>query len=206
MSRKQTEFTDVVIVERRNDVRMMARIPGEFTLLDRKDKHGERRTFACRAVNLSPYWVALASPVRAKVGERVIARLEHIGKLEGEVVRVLQRGFVMNFAASEEKRDSFATKIEWLEKHKNHDISDHRAAPREIPEDLYSSMTLSGGRRETCLVLDISVSGAAISADTIPDIGTLVKIGLVDGRVVRHFKGGFAVHFVERQSAPRISG
>jgi PilZ domain len=204
---EQTEIGDVIFVERRdNDVRIMASIPGTFSLADRRNSRGDRRVFACRAVNITPRWVALASPIDAKVGERAIAHLDHFGKIEGRVSRVLARGFVMDITASAEQRDNFAAKIDWLEKHQNHDAHDRRAAPRMTPKELYSCMILADGSRETCLVLDISVLGAAISADTIPDKGTLVKIGLVDGRVVRHFKGGFAVHFVERQSAPRISG
>jgi hypothetical protein len=57
-------------------------------------------------------------------------------------------------------------------------------------------MILADGSRETCLVLDISVSGAGISANTVPEIGTVVTIGEVEARVVRHFEGGFGVQFV----------
>jgi hypothetical protein len=199
MSAEQMELeSEAAFVERRNDVRIMANFSGTFSLSDRRDERGERRVFACRAVNVSPYWVALASPVSAKVGERVIAHIEHLGKLEGLVVRVLERGFVMGIAASDEKRGNFATKIEWLEKHKNHDTNERRSAPRVIPKELYSIMVLPDGSRETCLVLNISVSGAAISADTVPEIGTVVTIGAVAGRVVRHFEGGFGVQFLGR--------
>jgi hypothetical protein len=200
MSPEQVLLDDIVFVERRHDVRVIVNIPGRFSLADRWDARGERRVFACRAVNLSACAAALASPVIGKVGERVIAHIDHLGKLEGAVVRVLERGFVMSIAASYEERDKLAAKIEWLEKHKDHDVTDQRGDGRVAPTNPYSRMILPDGSRETCLVLDLSVSGAAISADTVPDIGAVVAIGIVVGRVVRHFQGGFAVQFVERQS------
>jgi hypothetical protein len=51
-----------------------------------------------------------------------------------------------------------------------------------------------------CVILDVSASGAAISADIMPAIGTVLAIGTIVARVVRHFRGGFGVKFAERQS------
>jgi hypothetical protein len=45
----------------------------------------------------------------------------------------------------------------------------------------------------------MSISGAAVSADISPAIGTPLAVGKIVGRVVRHFVGGFAVQFVELQ-------
>jgi len=65
-------------------------------------------------------------------------------------------------------------------------------------------MILADGSCEDCLVLDISVSGAAVSANTVPNIGTLLAIGTVIGRVVRHFEGGFAVQFIQPQDRDAV--
>lgn len=193
------QFDDVIIVERRQDVRVIVNIGGRFSLADRRNAQGERRVFACRAVNLSPRAIAFASPVIGKVGERVIAHIDHLGKLDGAVVRELTRGFVMSISASEEERDKLAGKIEWLAKYKDHDASDQRADKRIVPSNPYSWIMLGDGRIETCLVLDFSVSGAAISAETMPKIGTVLAVGKIVSRVVRHFDGGFAVRFVQSQ-------
>jgi hypothetical protein len=198
------DILSVAAVERRRDARIIVNIPARFSLSDIRDERGERRIFAGRVVNLSASAVAFASPVGARMGERVIAHVYHLGKLEGPVVRVLERGFVMSVAASEEDRDKLVDKIAWLEKHQHHDVADLRADPRVVPTNPYSWMMLSDGRTETCLVLDLSVSGAAISADTVPDIGTVLAIGSIVGRVVRHFEGGFGVRFVERQSLSEV--
>ncbi len=204
MSLDLTEFSDILIVERRQDARIIVNIGGRFSLADRRNARGDRRVFACRAVNLSPHAIALASPVSGKAGERVIAHIDHLGKLEGAVLRVLTRGFVMSISASDEERDKLATKIEWLGKNKDHDTPDRRADKRIVPANPYSLMMLPDGRREMCLVLDLSVSGAAISADTVPEIGTVLAVGTVMGRVVRHFNGGFAVEFIQDQRRERV--
>ncbi len=52
-----------------------------------------------------------------------------------------------------------------------------------------------------CFVIDISASGAAVSADVVPDVGTILAIGQVPGKVVRHFAEGFAVKFKQTQRA-----
>ena len=103
-----------------------------------------------------------------------------------------------------EARDRLAEKIEWLGKHKDHDAADHRADQRVVPAQPNSRMVLPDGRSEACVVLDVSASGAGISADTLPDIGTVLAIGAVVGRVVRHFDGGFGVQFISRQDEWKV--
>jgi hypothetical protein len=191
---------DVVWADRRHDARIVVSIPGQFSLADRRDMRGERRIFSCRAINVSSYAIALASAVSGKVGDRVIAEIEHLGKLKGSIMRVLERGFVMNIIATAEEREKLATKIEWLGKYRDHDEGDRRAQRRFAPANPYSQIMLPDGSTQTCLVIDLSVTGAALSAEAVPDIGTVLAVGKVVGRVVRHFEGGFAVEFIERQS------
>jgi hypothetical protein len=55
-----------------------------------------------------------------------------------------------------------------------------------------------------CFVVDLSVSAVALSAEIVPRIGTVLAVGRVVGRVVRHFEGGFSVKFVEVQSRDSV--
>jgi hypothetical protein len=50
-----------------------------------------------------------------------------------------------------------------------------------------------------CFIIDMSVSGAAVSADVQPEVGTPLAVGACIGRVVRHLELGFAVKFIEEQ-------
>jgi hypothetical protein len=45
----------------------------------------------------------------------------------------------------------------------------------------------------------MSLSGAAISSKERPAVGTLLTIGKVPGRVVRHLEDGFAIEFTRLQ-------
>jgi hypothetical protein len=200
MSLERMEHGDVVFVEPRNDLRVIVSVPGRYSLADQRNARGERRVFACRAVYLSAHEIGIAGPVSGKVGERVIANIDHLGKVEGPIARQLTRGFMMKIAANAERREALAAKIEWLEDYKNHDASNRRADERIVPENLYSKLVFADGSIETCLILNLSVSGAAISAETVPEIRTVLAVGSVVGRVVRHFEGGFAVQFIERQN------
>ena len=44
-------------------------------------------------------------------------------------------------------------------------------------------------------VIDISLSGAALSTDLNLPIGTPVKIGTTPARIIRRFDGGYAAEF-----------
>jgi hypothetical protein len=198
MSLEHAEFGDVIFVDRQEDVRVIVSIPARFSSSERRDARGERRVFACRAIYLSPGAVALASPVVVKTGERIIAHIDRVGELDGVVTHVLEGGFVVSLTASDDERCKLAAKIEWLEKHKNHDAIDRRADKRIVPTNPHSRMILPDGSSESCLILDISGSGAAISSDTVPNIGTVLLIGMAVGSVMRHFEGGFAVQFIKR--------
>ena len=45
----------------------------------------------------------------------------------------------------------------------------------------------------------MSQSGAAVTSDQRPPIGTLVTLGKVQGRIVRHLEEGFAIEFIRLQ-------
>jgi hypothetical protein len=195
---------DIIIVERQPDVRKIVSVPGRFSFADVRDVRGERRVFGCHAVNPSIREIVIASPVTAKMNARVIAFIDHLGKLDGLVTCVLQRGFVMSVNAKQHERRKLAAKIEWLRQHGKSEVREQRADSRFVPKNPYSRMILADGHVETCLILDVSVSGAAISADTIPAIGTVLAVGTITSRVVRHFDEGFAVRFIERQSRDTV--
>ena len=145
-------FDDLIFVEQRQDVRIIVSVPGRYSLADHRNLFGERRVYSCRAVNVSPKAIALAAPNGGTLGERVMANIDHLGKLEGVVVRHLDRGFVMSINANDEDRAKLATKIEWLDRFKNLDIADQRSDVRFVPTSPYSWLLLADGHRETCFV------------------------------------------------------
>jgi hypothetical protein len=205
MPPEKLECGDLMWVERRRDVRIIISLPGRYSLADRRDAQGERRQFACRAINISKHAIGLATPVIGRLGERVIADIDGLPRLEGVITRILgERGFVMSIFADDEKRAALVGKIEWLDSHKNLEVSDGRTRKRFVPQNPHSTLVLHDGTVASCFVIDISASGAAVSADNVPAIGTVLAIGKVVGRVVRHFVGGFAVKFIDCHDADSI--
>jgi len=190
---------DLVIVERRREPRIIVSVPGRYAMASRRDTRGNRREFACRIVNISLHAMTLVVPVNGPVAERVITHCDEFGKLEGQIARVLDRGFVMTIAATNEERARLADRIDWYEKNKNHDLSDGRKHKRIMPKDPRSTLVLADESRLDCFVIDMSPSGVAVSADIKPKIGTPLAVGTLVGRVVRHLADGFAIQFIELQ-------
>jgi len=190
---------DVAFVDRRSEPRIIVSIAARYALANRIDPRGNRREFSCRIVNVSPSAMTLVVPVLGAVGERVIVRCDEFGKQEGSIIRTLDRSFVIKMVAADEDRAKFAAKIEWYEKKKNHDVHDSRAHKRIAPNDPRSTLVLADGTQMECFVIDMSISGVAVSADIKPPIGTPLAVGKVIGRVVRHRQDGFAVQFIYLQ-------
>jgi hypothetical protein len=184
--------------------RIVVSIPGRYSLSDVRDMRGERRIFACRAVSISPENIVLAAPVRGKVGERVLAAILHIGRVEGTLAQVFEHGFAVSLSGTDEERIKLNSKIEWLAKHKHDQLPDQRANARFAPRRPYTRLMLPDGTVMTCFVVDLSVTGVAISAEVVPEIGTVVAVGRIVGRVVRHFDDGFSVQFAEPQARANV--
>jgi hypothetical protein len=60
-------------------------------------------------------------------------------------------------------------------------------------------LILPNGINVSCRIIDVSQSGAGVASDQRPPIGSLVTLGKVQGRVVRHLEDGFAIEFTRLQ-------
>jgi hypothetical protein len=205
MSRTTLEkLHDAVVAEQAHGIRIIAILPGRYSLASRRDRSGDRREFACRAVGMSPHELVLAAPVVGERGERVISHIERFGRIEGTITRVLDGGFVVQIGASFEERTKLAAKIHWVEKNKNHDLPDSRKYRRVAPRNRFSRLVLGDGARLSCTVIDMSAGGAAVSADIVPEIGAPLAVGKAIGFVARHFAEGFAVRFLDVLDSRRL--
>ncbi|HXW24554.1 MAG TPA: PilZ domain-containing protein [Xanthobacteraceae bacterium] len=185
----------------REDVKVIASIPGRYQLANRRNLKGERCQFACRIVNLSLSAMVLAAPVPGQLSERVIVYTEMFGRLHGLITRLVPNGFVMSIAATEQTREKLAAKLAWLDKQKDSpDLPDGRRHARVVPRNPMAQILLADGSTRSCLVIDFSDSGAAVSADLDAEIGTPLAVGKMIGRVVRRFAEGFAIEFLNEET------
>src|SRR3569832_117018 len=65
-----------------------------------------------------------------------------------------------------------------------------------MPREPRSAVALANGDVLPCLEIDMSASGAAVSADHAPEIGEPLAIGREVSRAARMLEVGFAVQFV----------
>jgi len=56
----------------------------------------------------------------------------------------------------------------------------------------------------TCRIIDLPLSGAAVAAEHRPPLKSLVSLGRVQARVVRHLEDGFALEFTHEQLAETL--
>ncbi|MEW6151741.1 MAG: PilZ domain-containing protein, partial [Pseudomonadota bacterium] len=79
--------------ERRRFQRVKVHLLGRYMLPD-------RREFPCQVINMSPGGLALLAPGIGNVGDRVVAYLDHIGRVEGKITRIIDNGFAMTIGAT----------------------------------------------------------------------------------------------------------
>src|SRR3954452_2554512 len=74
----------------------------------------DQRECPCQLLEISPGDAAFVSPFSTDVGERVVAYIDDIGRIEGVVLEQIEHGFVMSISASQRKRDKLADTLTWL--------------------------------------------------------------------------------------------
>jgi hypothetical protein len=178
--------------ERRRYQRVRVNLLGRFMLLD-------KREFPCQVIEMSPGDMVLIAPQIAPEGERIIAYIDHLGRLEGTVARNFENGFAIHFSSTERKRDKLASQLTWLANRELLTEAEDRRHDRIEQEEKTTTVVLPNGIHLTCPLLDASQSGAAVVCKERPALGALVGIGKLQARVVRHLDNGFAVEFTRLQ-------
>lgn len=183
--------------ENRRFQRVRVDVLGRFMLSD-------RREFPCQVVDMSPGGAAIVAPVVGKLGERVVAYLDHIGRIEGMIVRVTETGFSMTIEASLRKRDKLADQLTWLANRQILGLPEDRRHERIIPRTPFTTITNPLGEKVPVRVLDISLSGAAVGGAEGLKPGDIVQISRTMGRVVRVLERGVAIEFSRQQPIETI--
>lgn len=145
---------------------------------------------------MSPGGALFVAPVKGAIGERVVAYLEHIGRIEGEVTRHVEDGFAISIVATPRKRDKLASQLTWLANRHALGLPEDRRHDRIVPRRQAVVLELANGKTIDAHLIDLSHSGAAVATNNKISIGTGVMLGSTPGKVVRTFQGGIAVEFL----------
>jgi hypothetical protein len=180
--------------DRRRHWRVSMSLPGRFMRPDKQE-------FTCKLVDVSVGGAAVHSAADVQVGERIIATFDHLGCLEGHVVRTFLGGFAIELQATAHKREKLAAKIAWLMN--RHELGETAEARRHeriaIANSKQATLKLDEGVTVPVNVIDFSMSGASIATSARPPIGQTVQIGKLKGKVVRHHKEGIGIEFLAIQ-------
>lgn len=174
--------------ENRRFQRVKVSLLGRYMLED-------KREYPCQVIDMSPGGVAMYAPVLGRPGESVIAYIDHVGRIEGRLVRYVDNGFAMTIEATPRKRDKLAAQLTWLANRHVLGMPEDRRHERFTPRDPNSTITLADGTVSGCRIADLSLSGAAISTAKRPPVGSAILLGRIRGRVVRHLDTGIAIEF-----------
>jgi hypothetical protein len=183
--------------DRRRYQRVKVNLLGRFMLEDRHE-------YPCQTADMSPGSAALITPVAGRVGERVVVYVDHIGRIEGEIVRVYDGGFAMTINATLRKKDKLAAKLTWLANRHELNLPEDRRHDRLTPQNPVVTVTLPDGREYRSRIMDMSLSGAALGMEPKPPIGTPLVVGKIRATVIRHFEDGVAVEFATLQTPDSI--
>lgn len=184
-------------IERRRHQRVELSLLGRYMLED-------KREFPCVTTDISPGGLACIASVRGNVGERIVVYLDQIGRVEGKITRHTERGFALALNLPYVKREKIANQLTWLVNRDILGLPEDRRFERIVPMRRHSILRLNGGSEHVVRLIDVSISGAAISSGLRPTIGTSALLGQTSGQVVRHFDGGFAIAFDQMIDADRF--
>ena len=188
-----------------HDVRFIGAVAGRYALPDRRRGENDKvAVYACRLCSISTRLAVVVGPVIGKPDEIVTAHFDEFGILRGKVSRKLPSGFVMDLLLSDAERSKLGGKIIWQKKRVHEQVQDKREHKRIPPRDPRTVLTLADGTQIPCFVIDISQSGAAVSADIWPSLGTPMAVGKLVGRVVRYLEVGFALQFIQPQELDQL--
>jgi hypothetical protein len=187
-----------IVPDRRRHRRVPVKVIGRFMRENKQE-------YPCQVINMSAGGMALLAPVGCDVDERIVAYLDNLGRIEGIVVRRFEGGFAVRILASLYKRERIANLLTWLVNQETLGLTEERRHERIVPRVDASKLILPDGAVHNCRVIDVSLSGASVACTVKPEIGTMVILGRMRGRVVRHHEQGLALQFAKLQDPDSLA-
>lgn len=186
---------EAVIARAKADRRLFQRV--DVDLDGRIFLPHDQREAPCKVFNLSPGGAMIACDFDLTPGSTVILYADEFGRFEGEVVRLKDGNFGIQFQCSALKRERIA---EQLTVFLNKDLVDESTLRRHDRKSArgVARFTRANGDIVSCEVLDLSMSGVSLQTDIRPPMGEVLLIGNMAGRVARHHDRGIGVEFISK--------
>ena len=178
--------------DRRTPPRVKIAVGGRIMCEDRSEH-------AATAIEASARSVLVECEAVPRLNERIIGYFFTLGRLEGAVSQLTERGFVMDVATTALKRDRLAGQLTWLANREILNLPEDRRHDRVVPRDpriIVRQLSNPSGAELPGILIDVSRGGAAASVKGATfKRGDEVMLGTTPARVVRAFDGGIAVEF-----------
>jgi hypothetical protein len=182
---------DKVRQERRKYLRVRVDLKGRLFM------PGQDREAACTVTDMSPGGAQVICEVTSQAQEDVVLYIDGFGRFEGTVARGPQGegGFGVRFNCTALKRERIAEQLNHYLKNGAVDETLLRRHDRK-PNRGLARFTRASGEVVNCEVLDLSLGGVSLATEVRPQIGEIVLIGQMAGRVARIHENGIAIEFV----------
>ena len=170
---------------------------------------GEEREAPCIIMDMSAGGAQVTCEIIPTTQSAVVLYIDGFGRFEGSVVRAAKgewsgESFGVRFNCSAFKRERVAEQLEAYASNGTVDQTVVRRHERASTKGL-ARFTRANGDVVNCEVLDLSLGGVSLRTEVRPQIGELVLIGQMAGRVARIHEKGIAIEFVTpppERSAP----
>jgi hypothetical protein len=190
---RASDQTGTAPLERRRHKRYFITLLGRFMRENKQE-------YPCKLRDISVGGAAIMSPVDLEIGERIVAYFDHIGGLEGSVVRTFDGGFAIELNATPYKREKIANQLVWLSNRSSNSELPQRRHDRFSVNDQQTTLRLDEGISIPVRVLDVSISGSSVETEARPPLGTEVILGKLRARVVRYHESGLGLQFIDIQN------
>lgn len=147
---------------------------------------------------MSPGGLRLKAPVLVSRGERIVAYIDEIGRVEGLVTRSTIDGFAIALTATTRKREKLTAALTFQANRQELPLADIRSAERRAPETKAVTITVAGDQSYPASLIDISETGAAAVCDARLAIGMVVSINGRRSIVVRSAGAEYGFRFADQ--------
>lgn len=154
-----------------------------------------------RLVDISAGGAGIRHASRPAIDSRIITYIENLDRFEGRVARLFRKGFAVEFAMSERKRERLKAAIETIKSGGTLLAPERRLAKRVSGEGQAILCRFDNGETAECTIVDCSVANATLLSTLRPFLGSTLRVGKTRARVVRHTGKGFAVEFEDYWNA-----
>lgn len=152
--------------------------------------------FACRTIDISLGGVGLRTLANAAAGDKIVAYLDHFGRVEGTVMRALPQVLALKLTVPPARRRRWAELLMWVGNRHDIGAKEDRRHRRIVPRTDRTVLEYLNRTRSPAQILEMSESGARIAVDPRPPVGARVVVGRTTANVIRHCDDGVAVEFL----------